>query len=462
VLRHGGRDSLGPGASHRRRVSSPGSFRHAPSATKQLETTRLYRVSASTRNSASPADGQSSTWLVGLAVALTFMLHVRTGTAPHTEGDEVVYLGLSQEMGWDLSNYTVRDVPRVNRLPNALYRSEVFPHPPLYPYLLKLFDAPFRTGAERVLDLWPLLAIGLGLKLLAVFTMRRLLRRLSGVEWVAALGAFAVAAAPILSFTSTRLLTDTAFEALLLWSVAALIEAVHSERLRDWFLGGLAFSLFLNTKYQAIGFLPVPAIVLSYVLVGQQSRRAWLARHGKHIAVAALPVLLLGLSHHLRMWWVYGTPGIAHLMEVQYPANEFVTRLANRSLPQLWFYMLLMYPAWVLWLSPMYWSGWVASLRERDASALPQALALYALAVISLTTFNQERYWASFEIFMLAAFMVHLSRAPRTSGSLFFGALSLVAMLWSSYFNCVALPGSTTALVQPALSLLAPGLIVYP
>ena len=47
--------------------------------------------------------------------SLSALLHVRTFTVPHDEGDETVYLGLAREMGWDFSNYTTRDLPGIRR-----------------------------------------------------------------------------------------------------------------------------------------------------------------------------------------------------------------------------------------------------------------------------------------------------------------------------------------------------------
>jgi hypothetical protein len=72
--------------------------------------------------------------LVGL---LGSMIHLPTFFIDHQEGDELVYLGLSQEMSWSLQNYSTAGLPGVSEFPAKLYREPLFLHPPLYPLLLK-------------------------------------------------------------------------------------------------------------------------------------------------------------------------------------------------------------------------------------------------------------------------------------------------------------------------------------
>ena len=72
-------------------------------------------------------------WCAGVTV----LLHCPMLFKSHSEGDELAYFVLSQRMGWDLSNYTTKDDPRVNTFPYTIYRNPVFHHPPLLPLVLK-------------------------------------------------------------------------------------------------------------------------------------------------------------------------------------------------------------------------------------------------------------------------------------------------------------------------------------
>lgn len=69
--------------------------------------------------------------------AVTILLHCPMLFKPHSEGDELAYFVLSQRMGWDLSNYTTKDDPRINKFPYTIYRNPVFHHPPLLPLVLR-------------------------------------------------------------------------------------------------------------------------------------------------------------------------------------------------------------------------------------------------------------------------------------------------------------------------------------
>ena len=85
----------------------------------------------------SPPTVRSYLFLLLWCAAVTVLLHTSMLFKPHSEGDELAYFALSQRMGWDLSNYTTKDDPRVNTFPYTIYRNPVFHHPPLLPLVLK-------------------------------------------------------------------------------------------------------------------------------------------------------------------------------------------------------------------------------------------------------------------------------------------------------------------------------------
>src|ERR1700733_6103280 len=98
---------------------------------------KIERPAELSQNTVGPLSIRS--YLVPLiwCAGVTVLLHCPMLFKSHFEGDEVAYFVLSQRMGWDLSNYTTKDDPRVNTFPYTIYRNPVFHHPPLLPLVLK-------------------------------------------------------------------------------------------------------------------------------------------------------------------------------------------------------------------------------------------------------------------------------------------------------------------------------------
>lgn len=62
-----------------------------------------------------------------LLFAIVVLFQVASIFSPHIEGDELVYLTLSKNMGWDLSNCRVMEDAPLNQFSSRLYRQPVFP-----------------------------------------------------------------------------------------------------------------------------------------------------------------------------------------------------------------------------------------------------------------------------------------------------------------------------------------------
>ena len=73
-----------------------------------------------------------------LFCALSILLHLKSFTVRHIEGDELVYLTLAKEVNWDLSHYTTMDDPQISQFPYGTYKQPLFIHPPLFPLVLKI------------------------------------------------------------------------------------------------------------------------------------------------------------------------------------------------------------------------------------------------------------------------------------------------------------------------------------
>ena len=76
--------------------------------------------------------------LLGFFLLLCVLMHAKSFSVSHIEGDEIVYLTLAREMNWDFSGYSTQHDAAVRRFPHSIYRQELFHHPPLYPLVLKI------------------------------------------------------------------------------------------------------------------------------------------------------------------------------------------------------------------------------------------------------------------------------------------------------------------------------------
>jgi len=150
------------------------------------------------------------------------LAHVKSFSATHIEGDETVYLTLSQEMNWNLTHYTTMDDPKVSHYPYATYRHPLFVHPPLYPLILKIggiFGQPLVAG---------LLFVNLSMGLLLLYAWRVMVMLQISPRWsvVAFVG---IVFCPLLFFSTSRLHTDGLLAIWLTCALVAYMEALDTE-----------------------------------------------------------------------------------------------------------------------------------------------------------------------------------------------------------------------------------------
>jgi len=385
-----------------------------------------------------------------LLFAIVLLFQVASIFSPHIEGDELVYLTLSKNMGWDFSNYTVMADAPLNQFPNRLYREPVFMHPPLFPFILK-------AGSTLVHPvLFGLLFNGL-LKFALAILMWHFALALGASLITAQLVAILVTACPILGFVSSRLLVDMSFTMSLVAMIYLLIRAGIGQTRKNLILAVICCCIMLNTKIQAITYLPLFAFL--YIVAARSALKkgemtSTSIRNQVLIGIALIGII--GFSHHLRLIFGLGFHECLHLMDAETPLNPFIMRIAARSPLKFMVYLALLHPIILILISPGFWS----EVRESSWS-IPRPIIylglslLYSALITLFFSGAQERYWA--HVFPLAFLFIavlygKVMELPDKAPVLKLIYLSYFTLLFMNNFEInVLLAGSRTAIVFPAM-----------
>jgi hypothetical protein len=342
---------------------------------------------------------------------ITVLMHCPMLFKPHSEGDELVYYVLSQRMGWDLSNYTTKDDPRVNDLPYTIYRGPVFHHPPVLPFVLKIGSqftmnpllllpgvATPRAKADARSPRVSGECVAAGF-LFEVFVCIAALwyawrfAVLVGLEprWgIASLVGIAVC--PLLLFSTVRIHHDGLTGLMLLCGLVAFAEALDKARMICAVEAAVWLVAALNVRFNAIAALPIILLMPFYWKTGDHwktvDRKPAERRDGKGAkktkptqtalpvtrrrrligAVVGVAVLTLGVQHYFRLFAAYGTlwptamiqplPGVAQFS----PLLALVERM-NRS--WVCWELAAMFPLAILFAAPWNVRRFAEDLRER-------------------------------------------------------------------------------------------------
>jgi hypothetical protein len=362
---------------------------------------------------------------------VTVLIHCPMLFKAHSEGDEFVYYVLSQRMGWDLSNYTTKDDPRVNDLPYTIYRGPVFHHPPLLPLVLK-------AGSKFTMN--PLLLLP------GVATPRVKTDSRSPVvpgECVAALFVFEVfvcvaalwyawrfaalvdlepqwgvaalvgiVLCPLVLFSTVRIHHDGLMGLMLVCGLVAFAEALDKGRIICAVEAAVWLVAAMNVRFNAIAALPILFLMPFYSsTVDQQPapRRRDLSKGTITAARKAQPrwivpaivlaaVLTAGLQHYFRLFAAYGTlwptamirplPGVTRFS----PLLALVERM-NRA--WVGWELAAMFPLAILFLAPWAVRQFVEDLRSRRWPALLVGAFGFLFAVQLVFAYKPVRYFAA-------------------------------------------------------------------
>lgn len=403
--------------------------------------------------------------LLFLAAALVCLaLRARSFVAPHRSGDEVVYLTLAGSMSWDASRYTTRDDPLVREFPFSTYRLPLFPHPPLYPLVLKLggaLGAPVLAG---------LIFSNLAVLLLLGYAWRtaRLLELPPRVGWTAFA---AIACGPLLLFSTARLHLDGLLGVFLACGLVALAEAL--DRGCPWraLLAGGLWALAFNTRYSALIALPLLAGAQAYHLLRAASARggplgpalraaAAEPRQWREWGIVLALVLSVGLQHFYRVAATYGSIWPWDFIVADPDAAEFSPYMAAVLTRTRWrtaLDLLAMFPLLLAFATPWAWRALRAGLRERSWGAAFALGALYLLGATLALSHRELRYFAAATplLFLATPWLVAQAEGPARARLGRWGALTLGCMAATAVLNTVYAP-ETADIVPVARAALAP------
>jgi hypothetical protein len=396
-----------------------------------------------------------------LFALLVVALHVRSFQAEHTEGDEMVYLALAREMGWDLSNYTTRADPVVSRYPYSIYRQELFHQPPLFPLVLKvgmLFGKPVAAGLAFEL-IAMLLLLGFARRAASVFALP--------VHLQVALCA-ALVACPLLAFSTTRLHHDGLLGIFLFGALVLQIESLETGSTRKAIGAGLLFAIALNLRINALAALPLPLLVQGFHLYRRASADAGMGRglatlardpaSWRGFAIVCAIVAVLGLPHYVRVFAAYGSllPATFIVPDPDVGQwNEFLRRVHSRTRLQTVLELIAIYPMLLAWLGPGALRSFRARLRARSFACVVPVAAVWLIALTLVPMHEQLRYYAAATPLLLLGFVLEIQAADAARRERLWKWAGATFALMA--IGCVhAVFATQAANVVPALYLLLP------
>jgi hypothetical protein len=364
-------------------------------------------------------------WCAGI----TILVHCPMLFKPHAEGDELVYYVLSQRMGWDLSNYTTKDDPRVNDLPYTIYRGPVFHHPPLLPFVLKVgsqfrmnplllvpgvanprakADSPTVSGecvaAVFVFEIFVCVATLWYAWRFAV---------LVGLEprWgIASLVAISVC--PLVLFSTVRIHHDGLMGLMLVCGLVAFAEALDKGRLLFAVEAAVWLVATMNVRFNAIVALPIILGMPFYrrnvdrrsdrprngkgakkIIPVQATRPQWLVA-----AIVVTAVLTAGLQHYFRLFAAYGTLWPTTMIQPLPGVSQFSPLLAlvdrmNRS--WVCWELVAMFPLALLFAAPWNVRQFAEDMRARRWPPVFVAAFAFLFVVQLVFAYKPVRYFAA-------------------------------------------------------------------
>lgn len=323
-----------------------------------------------------------------LLALVAFLLVMKLPTFAHqpVDWDERVYLHLSEHMSWSLGSYTTRGSEFDERLAHRCYGAEVFYHPPLIPYLIKILSLVLPPlGAAKVLNL--VLSL---LSFLLVYDIGLLLVGPLGA--LVATGLWAIC--PLYNLESQLVHLDFPLTVFLLLGIWAYLRGRGPDGSPGIFRCSAAFfALAMLTKYTAPVWALVPLALLAVDRGGGRGRRELLV---------FLAILAAGL-----LWWAavavrYGTPLPADFVG-QRPGTWFtppyLQQIGRRRWFDIWIYFLGICPLFALYLGALARRG--SALVRGFASVGPaqrlivgmNAGVILATAVVSVANALGNGYW---------------------------------------------------------------------
>ncbi|HID03520.1 MAG TPA: hypothetical protein EYP18_09990, partial [Desulfobacterales bacterium] len=280
-------------------------------------------------------------FILGMLFVVGFM-HVGIFRQPVIDWDEVVYMFLSDNMGWDLANYTTRGSIIDKSLPQSICSSPVFYHPPLVPYMLKIVSIVCDTHmAAKILNILFIFSSVVYIYLLSL--------SLSGPTAAVMTTAFWVVC-PIFNLESNIVHLDFPMTVLILAGICHWgFYQKNDLKKKHLALSGTFFALAMLTKFTGPIYCIVPVLLVLTVERSPEKYRNILLFSG---------IIALGFS-----WWIYIIIRFGTLMPSAFLGgginkSKYMISIAKRDWYHIWLYFTCIFPLFVLYLCGICYNIW--------------------------------------------------------------------------------------------------------
>jgi hypothetical protein len=413
----------------------------------------------------------------------------------HAEGDEVVYYVLSQRMGWDLSNYTTKDDPRVNDFPYTVYRGPLFHHPPLLPLVLKAGSyftanplllvpgvATPRAKPGTLTSNVPGECVAAAFLFevfvcLAALWYAWRLADLVGIESrYGAAALIGITLCPLVLFSTVRLHHDGVMGLMLLCGLVAFADALERRRVMPALAAAAWLVAAMNVRFNAIAALPAILFMPLYwfarrarsssppsrAAAGESSSFGSLRLRWVVPAVVLGAVLTLGMQHYYRLFAVYGTLWPSSIIQ---PIGDVAKRSPFLALTEkvdrswICWEFAAMFPLAILFVTPRNLRQFVRDLRGGSWSAAFVAIFGFLFVIQLGLAYKPIRYFAAVTPLMHLCWPYLLRNRPQSdwlaSSTWGVAGLTLLLMITTGFLNA-SLHAPDQAAVLPSLTVYWP------
>ncbi len=391
-----------------------------------------------------------------LFCALSILLHLKSFTVRHIEGDEIVYLTLAREVNWDLSHYTTMDDPRVSQFPYGTYQAPLFIHPPLFPLILKIGYAlgnPVMVGL-----IFQNLAM-----IFLLFFVWRVCVFLDISKYLVPIVFATFIFCPLLLFDTTRLHMDGLLAIFVFCGISLYIEALYTESVPKAFYAGLILITALNIKFQAVLILP-PLLFIQvaylyrkrYIYHEKKQTKPFLTdlHNWKCFSIVMILVLTIGLQHYYRVLFTFG-----NLMPWKYwtatgdPTqwNAFLKSMHMRTRPDMFFYLLSTFPILMILGTRFFFKSMKYYISRNKGEIIYFGMFIYLLTCAFIYQYTVMRYFALVFPFFYICIPLIIEVATEPFKKIIIGGVgvSLLLMITTGFFNTIVFP--ETAKIVPSL-----------
>jgi hypothetical protein len=413
--------------------------------------------------------GSSLIYLFIVAWLINIALHIPSFERTTFKGDEKVYLALSHSMNWDLSHYSTASHPKYSKWPNKIYRQPVFHHGPLLPLVLKVGTSLGNYSTATALFFANAMMGMLFIHLLILY------RRLSIPNDWQIVGFFAVAFAPLLLFSTTRIHQDAIAGIFTACATIAFINALQRKSTAWAIWSGLLFTLALNIRFTSIISLPLVALCQLFYLYSLKHpantnirtettpirSKVNTLEHWKVFLIVSLFIATIGLQHFYRLYAAYGSifPWDFMSADPTHPFNQFVQ---SRTRGKNFVNLIMLIPLFLVFCIPQTWRSIRDGLVDKDWGVIYVISTLYLLLAVFIFSYGEMRFFAAATPMFYCCLPWILARSKLNYRPFYLCliATSFVLMIAAGYREVIVRPDEVFKII-PAIYELIPSLRKY-